>query len=752
MAGSDKTAFSIALESALSAIDEHPAVQSIDEVRRDDTGNTRVSATFVVNLPSRAAAAGHSDNGVQAKEPVEIVFDASFPNTAPVFFLRRDFPRNLPHIYTHTLGDPVPPCLTVGDPVDVLHSQGMYRLVSQMADWLDKAAINELTNTSQGWEPSRRRYSHSILMAHPDDLVPANPPWRAWRMFLTYGVGSINDDLWQTRDDKLAPHHGALTAPWFAGLLRDRKTNDDGRSGPVPVVVCWPAPTGPAGAAVHDTYKADTVTTLAELSARAAELGCSTSFQNFVNNFNALAGSARDRKSLDLCFIFPIRRPLHIIGQQSSFEMLAYRTTLQLPGTLKLDSAHPVKAVAMLSPVSSELLQRTSGIPVDARPRRQWNFVGCGSLGSKVIMHLTRAGIRPSLLVDRSVFLAHNTARHTLLPGAAFWLAKANLMAREVAEFKMDTPAVFAKDVRALPAKYDRYRNKLWSVDAFVINTTGSPAVRSFLTTQPFTARVIEAALVDKGAGAYLTIEGPARSPNTSELMYHSFERMREHGLLRESPSINDSALTVGVGCHSVTMPISDARISLAAAGVGQKLLDIEVQGPPETGTAAVAVVGDGGMSVSWQSEAVGQTHVARAYDSEGWTVRVLEHAHRKILEDVARYPGSETGGLIVGGICSATRQIYITSILPAPIDSQRSAAKFILGVEGRSDSIQAYEESAGGTLWCIGTWHNHLQPSGPSQMDKNTAKLLDGELRHAAVLLIRHPDGYAALVRDGTP
>ncbi|WP_432260850.1 Mov34/MPN/PAD-1 family protein [Cupriavidus sp. TMH.W2] len=752
MADPNQNALSKALESAISAIDSHPAVQSVDNILPDDAGSTRVTATFAVNLPSRAAAAGQSDNGVRAEEPVEIVFDGNFPDSAPAFFLRRDFPRNLPHIYAHALGDPVPPCLTVGDPVDVLHSQGMYRLVSQMADWLDKAAINELTNSSQGWEPSRRRYSHSILMAHPDDLVPANPPWSAWKMFLVYGVGTINDDLWQTRDDKLAPHHGALTAAWLAGLLRKRETNDDVRSGPVPVVVCWPGATGPAGAAVHDTYQADTVTTLAELSARAAELGCATSFQNFVSNFNALARNVRDRQSLDLCFIFPIRRPLHIIGQQSCYEMLAYRTILQLPGTLKLDSAHTVKAVAMLTPVSSELLQRTSGIPVDVRPRRQWNFVGCGSLGSKVIMHLTRAGIRPSLLVDRTVFLAHNTARHALLPSAPTWRTKANLMADVVADFKMDSPAVFAKDVRALPAKYEKYRTKLWNPDAFVVNTTGSPAARSFLTGQPFTARVIEAALVNKGSGAYLTIEGPARSPNTSELMYHSYERMREHGLLRESPSINDSALTVGVGCHSVTMPISDARISLAAASVGQKLLNIEVQGPPETASAAVAVVGNDGMSASWQSETVGQTNVARVYDTEGWTVRVLEHAHLQILEDVARYPGRETGGLIVGGICSTTREIYITSVLPAPIDSQRSAGRFVLGVEGRAASIQVYEESAGGTLWCLGTWHSHLEPSGPSQMDKDTAKLLDGELRHAAVLLIRHPEGYAALVRDGAP
>ena len=97
------------------------------------------------------------------------------------------------------------------------------------------------------------------------------------------------------------------------------------------------------------------------------------------------------------------------------------------------------------------------------------------------------------------------------------------------------------------------------------------------------------------------------------------------------------------------------------------------------------------------------------------------------------------------------SREIFITDVLPASPDSTRSPARFVLGVEGTLDTIRGYEAFGGHTLWCLGTWHSHLAVSGPSQMDRDTAKLLDGQIRHAAVLLIRHPQGYAALVRDGT-
>lgn len=131
---------------------------------------------------------------------------------------------------------------------------------------------------------------------------------------------------------------------------------------------------------------------------------------------------------------------------------------------------------------------------------------------------------------------------------------------------------------------------------------------------------------------------------------------------------------------------MSDARVSLIAAGVGQKLR-VWPDGLPDEGVTAVSTVGSDGMSITWSVDHVGPTQIARVYDDEGWAVRVLDAAHEKILNDVDQYPGVETGGLIVGNISPLTRQIVITDILPAAPDStRRRPVSCWESVDGRFD------------------------------------------------------------------
>lgn len=49
-----------------------------------------------------------------------------------------------------------------------------------------------------------------------------------------------------------------------------------------------------------------------------------------------------------------------------------------------------------------------------------------------------------------------------------------------------------------------------------------------------------------------------------------------------------------------------------------------------------------------------------------------------------------------------------------------------------------------------MGTWHSHLLPSGLSNVDMSTAKEIEGLLKDAVVMLIKHPGGYAAIVGPG--
>ena len=739
---------SVQVRDALDMIDAHHSA-SVVSVKVKDSGWVIASVDISVNLPSRAAATGHSKTGVRAVEQVEIRFPPQFPDYAPKFSLREDFPANLPHIYPHKAGDRVPPCITFGTIADVIHSEGMFQLVVQLVDWLNKAAIDELTNWDQGWEPGRLLdvSAWNVLTLDPDSLVVDSIPWGGWQMYMCEGSSKRDRKFSFTGNGQL--HTTDLTRDWYRKqLVARRKADDSWIRGPVPVAVCWPEAKDEHGAPVDTVCRANTVRNVGDLEARAEELGCKAAYDDFLIKLNKCARYVKDPARLQLIFVFPIRRPVHVIGYTSLYEMVAYRFELTVPGPIGANKSIEVDAIAFRTPTSRDLLRRASGLKTDV-DKVAFSFVGCGSVGSKLIVSLARAGVRPHLLADERLLAAHNTARHALLPHDAKNLeGKAERLAEYIEDFGLAKPQVYGRDIRtfdfgSLPAA-------ALGDSAVIVNSTGSPMVRDVLTKRPIDARVLETALMNRGEVAFFTLEGVGRSPTSADLMCDCYERMRVAGLLHGPTPEKDHLLDIGVGCHSVTIAMSDARVSLVTDGVAQKLLSMNEAGLPASGIAGIAIIDPDGMSVQWKLDDVGPTQVATVHDSDDWTVRILDRAHEKILADVEKYPHLETGGMIVGSVSHLTREIFITDVLDAPSDSKRSAGRFELGTEGRAEAITQYQASGAQTLWWLGTWHSHLALSVPSQMDLNTADEFVGQLRGAAVLLIRHPGGYAAVVRKG--
>ncbi len=114
-----------------------------------------------VSLPSRAKRRGISETGVKLLEPVILHFPPTYPFHAPVILLRSDFNKSLPHInpiYNREEKDYVLPCVYDGPLEDLLHQEGdgLSEILNQLSDWLGKAAIDDLIDSNQGWEPIRR--------------------------------------------------------------------------------------------------------------------------------------------------------------------------------------------------------------------------------------------------------------------------------------------------------------------------------------------------------------------------------------------------------------------------------------------------------------------------------------------------------------------------------------------------------------------------------------------------------------------
>ncbi len=735
------------VQDAIATLGKHPSVRNVHAHPLPQDAGVVVIAEIDTNLPSTWKAVGRSPHGVLPIETVEIFFPANYPLSAPFPSLRPDFDASLPHINPHTAGERIPPCIYQGSLLDALHNEGFGRLVVQLVDWLEKAGDGSLINPEQGWEPTRRNGGDHIVEFDIEGLEENRPRLgglqlfqlgQIWRKNGTYSYAHdlrprLSTALWGRDLRELIDQTGALPMQYV---------------GPTLLAMCWPT-TGFDGIAAPDSrYLPDNVSNFDDMLLRADAYGCKAALERFKTVFNDAAKDLPATCVLPLYIGLVVKRPFHLIGMTTDYEILVYRLQVPIPQGIA-GTAIKVDPVPVLSTVSPALLRRTSAMPNDARCVRS-TFLGCGSIGSKLIMHLARAGFPPELVIDQSYFLPHNAARHTLTPGDLLSVGtKAEKLAALVNELNPSKGTMsYSKRVQALPlGGRSRYEIVL-DPDSILVNTTGSSTVRDFLAGSAMRSRMVEACLTEMGRIGVMTVEGPARNPSTTDLMALMYEKLRELGRLQASQQNASNTLQVGVGCNSVTLPMSDARISLIASGIGQSLLTMQVDGLPNCGKVTIGAVDDDGMSVQWRHAEVGPTHVVNAEHADGWTIRILAPAHDKISEDVLRYRTVETGGIIVGRVSTTAREIVVTDVLPAPDDSARSAAQFALGTNGREALVNAYEDSGGGVLWCLGTWHSHLEDEGPSILDRQTADLLQEQMQRITVLLIHRPTGYSAVVR----
>jgi hypothetical protein len=196
---------------------------------------------------------------------------------------------------------------------------------------------------------------------------------------------------------------------------------------------------------------------------------------------------------------------------------------------------------------------------------------------------------------------------------------------------------------------------------------------------------------------------------------------------------------------------MSDARISMFAAPMAETISRMQSASLPELGRLLIGAVAVDGIGVAWSDYAVGPGVIVPFEAGDDWRVRLSARAVAKIAREVEEWPGVETGGIVMGRISEAAQTLYIADVLPAPPDSQRASHEFILGTAGARKMISDYAESCGYSLFCLGTWHNHLSVSGASNTDRKTAIAVGLARLAPSVLLIRTPAGFSALLADAS-
>ena len=738
-----------ALSRALTLASNHPAVSYVGVPTSDAaSGTIDVDVTFNINLPNEWRRCGESPTGVRLRERVRFSFPVEFPSRPPELSLRADFNRDLPHMQPWLIdGCPVP-CIYDGDPAELLHKEGLAGILNQTVIWLERAALDTLIDPEQGWEPVRRDSFNDFIVAdagYIQGLANRNGGHRFLAFaYLRIRVVDGSDYVHGQVSNKDVRFNRKTVAEFFDEV----EMNGDGRlyRGKSLALVVWPGRHPSGKQIVCDTYLPETVNNVDSLMERAEFYGCANELDAGLKWLGKCLPGHWNAGPFTMAVILLARRPIKVIGSESSIELCPYVTG---------GGETTVRPAAHHHVVSRTLLARMTGSTFTTG-RPQWTLIGAGSLGSKLALHLARAGNGPAVVVDKSVMAPHNAARHALIPATGdmqiLWMnAKAWLLSKALRGLDQDSTPIM-QDLVSVLASSDTAR-RAWSKRSWaVVNATASLGVREALAgSERMPARVIETSLFAGGAVGVITVEGPKRNPNTADLMAEFYALLCEDPELASVVFTNDVSMArqaTGQGCGSLTMAMSDGRLSLLAAGTAEYLLAKQRDGlPDDAGEILIGKLSKDGLGLTWRSCRIDPTIVIGAMNGEPWRVHVHKRAVVKMQEEASRWPSVETGGVLIGRLSETTRVAHVVDVLEAPEDSLRSGGEFVLGRKGLKPQLEGYMKSLDYSLYCLGTWHSHLCPGGPSETDRGMAHAVSVARLVPSIFLILTPKGFHAFV-----
>lgn len=704
-----------------------------------------VETVFRVSLPQRDRKDGRTESGVRQEEPVTLIFESDFPLSKPSILLRPDFPQDLPHLYDFDGPNGMRvPCIYEGKVEDLMNDAGRFHpVIMQIKAWLDRAATG-LYDMHQGWEPALLPQGNGTLVIETSVLIDP----------VSTDHGSQIIPIEFTPEEK-QPNYTRPDRTDKNGTPKYETLSGNGKKQETALLHVWPA-----AAHIKLCRRLWDLKTLEELFDRIDARGMGIRnytmrrLKEIASSINSATG-AQLKSPVPVLFVLTLRRPVNITDQAHALEPSPFLLEVPIRKPQDLEAKDvSIKLLNHRHPASSELLARLSGVPFKAGGDPTV-FVGVGSLGSKLGTHLMKAGITPLRFLDDAELMPHVLARHDA--GIPLEMSKARMMSFHAVAHGAEALSHKVNLLDVIKGKPDKSWTDLWINRArFLIDTTASDHVREAMINagESLPGRLITCAFYANGNAGGLFIEGLKRTPRIDDLQaslhdvaidgsLHEYLHGQNRGLARQY---------VGIGCHSMTMIMSNAQAALFAAGMGKKILEYHSDNPPDMGEWWFGHSDDTGLGSVWQHRLLGNTQVLNhAGNQKSWEVRVLSNVVDLMQSEARHYAPLENGGTLYGTINTLMRRIIVTRAEEVPPDSVRARGQFIHGTFGLRERVRKIERRSNGMIEFLGTWHSHPEGGGPSPIDHATARKF-AQLRQTGpfVMLIALPDGTTrALVEE---
>lgn len=417
------------------------------------------------------------------------------------------------------------------------------------------------------------------------------------------------------------------------------------------------------------------------------------------------------------CFIIilAIRRSKKLIGVNSYYQFVNFEIVRDkdTDGQYVLTPSSKVQFHRHESPFTTKKAHEISKLNTEITP--SLIIAGCGALGSKIAMHLVRAGINNILFSDPDTMSEHNLSRHVLFYDS--------VLKNKAYEMESVTNLMYYHEQSKAEASHKIIKSILEDADViskrrpdYLLDFTASKVVHNQLVNIEKRPTAISAAIFDNGKFGLLLCEGNGGGVRLDDLMVTVFAQyktdpfvsdylMREKGLSNEPASL----LNVGLGCNSETFILADDVISLYAASMSITIKNIFAGNHTDGGCWMYMTDTDGCLKV--QKIEVPQFY---CYDMDTWKVRISDQVVKDIVDQAEEAGINETGGYLLGQCNLKTNTIHVMDTIEAPEDTIHRGDYLVLGKAGIRKKLSQVERRSGATFGYVGEWHSH--PNGPNE------------------------------------
>lgn len=698
----------------------------IDSSRLYNWLDDRVALAIDINV-SLPSLGNFDEIDIQVVEPVLIVFDKKlYPSSAPKIFTNRlSFPKNkLAHLYIAVHGRPPALCLVRGNMDDWYASKRITDLVIRIGNWMRDAATGELSTDNGQFDPMRLEHYGGIIVYDYSQIAEIVNKKQSF-----FDNGNIAIALFKrAEEDTSFQFIKVITPENYEEISKElksayKKEAEGLRTEHFHVgYIIWSHEN-----TINPQYLIDVPQNFQELKAFCKGYGINIDeMENKISNadVNYFKG---------IPVIVAIRRPDKVIGYDGDLEFSNYTMIVDNPDKIdgKINEEVSVKLFSHNQPLSQRMAKMISGICPDDKLSL---IMGCGALGSKIVMHLARAGQQKLLLSDPDIISPHNMTRHALL-GEQVGLNKATALVNSI---KMIFPnqeiGISAVEKSGLILVISPISKHL----KWVFDFTASENVFNALSNEVSLSvpNVCRANISDLGNLGIMTIEGDDRNPRIDDLqvylhsLYDKNDKIQKW-LKRENENVanNSVSVNVGVGCNSETTILADDIISSHAAYFSA-IIKRQMDKTSQKGKIFLnRIVEDGNFNVETESIEVEPFCVMPAENDKTWSIRYKAGIVDRMIIQTKKAGSKESGGVFIGVANYKTKTVHVTDLIDAPPDSKANEVCFFRGHKGLPEKIAAVRLKSGNQLGYIGEWHSHPHgPDGLSATDMATVARFKSE------------------------